>query len=41
MALHAWKLAFKHPLTGERMSFESEPGAALQLETTVAPTATY
>ena len=25
MALHAWKLSFRHPLSGERVSFEAEP----------------
>ena len=27
-ALHAWRLAFKHPLTKERLAFESEPPPA-------------
>jgi 23S rRNA pseudouridine1911/1915/1917 synthase len=27
-ALHAWRLAFRHPRTGERMEFESQPPAA-------------
>lgn len=25
MCLHAWRVAFKHPLTGERVAFESPP----------------
>ncbi len=31
MALHAWKLAFNHPLSGARMSFQSEPGLIFQM----------
>ena len=27
LQLHAWKLSFLHPLTGQRMHFEAEPGA--------------
>ncbi|MFY9779862.1 MAG: RluA family pseudouridine synthase, partial [Candidatus Baltobacteraceae bacterium] len=27
-ALHAWRLRFRHPLSGERLAFESEPPAA-------------
>ncbi len=27
-ALHAWKLAFRHPITGEDLSFEAEPPAS-------------
>ena len=30
MALHAWKLAFTHPQTRERMSFQAEPPVQLQ-----------
>jgi 23S rRNA pseudouridine1911/1915/1917 synthase len=29
-ALHAWRLAFEHPRTGERMEFESSPPPAYQ-----------
>ena len=29
-ALHAWRLAFDHPITGERVEFEAEPPADLQ-----------
>ncbi len=27
-ALHAWRLRFRHPFTGERLAFEAEPPAA-------------
>jgi UPF0176 protein len=29
LALHAWKLSFLHPLTGKRMSFETDQGLGL------------
>jgi len=29
-ALHAWRLAFDHPVTGERIGFEAEPPADIQ-----------
>ena len=33
MGLHAWKLAFRHPLVGEKVSFEAEaPEWARRLE---------
>lgn len=30
LMLHAWKLAFKHPVTGEDMSFEVKPNFSLE-----------
>ncbi len=32
--LHAWKLSFLHPLTGERMHFEADPGKKFMPEPT-------
>jgi 23S rRNA pseudouridine1911/1915/1917 synthase len=29
-ALHAWRLAFDHPVTGERVEFEADPPSDVQ-----------
>lgn len=34
--LHAWKLSFLHPLTGDRMQFQTEPGERFKLRPSVS-----